>query len=57
MAIDVLSVEHTGITVSDLARSLALWRDVLGFEVTRPVERPAPSDPRDLLPVPASLPA
>ena len=28
----ILSADHTGITVSDLERSLAFWRDVLGFE-------------------------
>jgi glyoxylase I family protein len=28
----ILAADHTGITVSDLERSLAFWRDVLGFE-------------------------
>src|ERR1044072_1172455 len=28
----VLTADHTGITVSNLERSLAFWRDVLGFE-------------------------
>ena len=28
----ILSSDHTGITVSNLERSLAFWRDVLGFE-------------------------
>ena len=28
----ILSADHTGITVSNLERSLAFWRDVLGFE-------------------------
>ncbi|HEY7000698.1 MAG TPA: VOC family protein [Candidatus Udaeobacter sp.] len=28
----VLGADHTGITVSNLERSLAFWRDVLGFE-------------------------
>jgi glyoxylase I family protein len=28
----VIAVDHTGITVSNLERSLAFWRDVLGFE-------------------------
>jgi len=28
----VLAADHTGITVSNLERSLAFWRDVLGFE-------------------------
>ncbi len=28
----IMSADHTGITVSNLERSLAFWRDVLGFE-------------------------
>ncbi|MDQ2868614.1 MAG: VOC family protein [Verrucomicrobiota bacterium] len=28
----ILAADHTGFTVSDLERSLAFWRDVLGFE-------------------------
>jgi catechol 2,3-dioxygenase-like lactoylglutathione lyase family enzyme len=28
----IISADHTGITVSNLKRSLAFWRDVLGFE-------------------------
>ena len=28
----ILAADHTGITVSNLERSLAFWRDVLGFE-------------------------
>ena len=28
----IVSADHTGITVSDLERSLAFWRDVIGFE-------------------------
>jgi glyoxylase I family protein len=28
------AVDHTGITVSNLERSLAFWRDVLGFELS-----------------------
>jgi catechol 2,3-dioxygenase-like lactoylglutathione lyase family enzyme len=28
----ILGADHTGITVSSLERSLAFWRDVLGFE-------------------------
>ncbi|PYJ14965.1 MAG: hypothetical protein DME94_07755 [Verrucomicrobia bacterium] len=28
----IRSADHTGITVSNLERSLAFWRDVLGFE-------------------------
>ena len=30
----IIAVDHTGITVSNLERSLAFWRDVLGFEVS-----------------------
>jgi catechol 2,3-dioxygenase-like lactoylglutathione lyase family enzyme len=30
----VLNTDHTGITVSNLERSLAFWRDVLGFELS-----------------------
>jgi len=33
----VLSTGHTGITVSDLERSIRFYRDVLGFEVSPPV--------------------
>jgi catechol 2,3-dioxygenase-like lactoylglutathione lyase family enzyme len=28
----ILAADHTGITVSNLERSLVFWRDVLGFE-------------------------
>ena len=28
----IIVADHTGITVSNLERSLAFWRDVLGFE-------------------------
>lgn len=28
----ILAADHTGITVSNLERSLAFWRDVFGFE-------------------------
>jgi catechol 2,3-dioxygenase-like lactoylglutathione lyase family enzyme len=31
-SIRILAADHTGITVSNLERSLAFWRDVLGFE-------------------------
>lgn len=34
MAFTVQAADHTGITVSDLERSLTLWRDVLGFELS-----------------------
>jgi catechol 2,3-dioxygenase-like lactoylglutathione lyase family enzyme len=30
----VVSVDHTGFTVSNLDRSLAFWQDVLGFELS-----------------------
>ena len=30
----ILAADHTGITVSDLERSLVFWRDVLGFELS-----------------------
>ena len=30
----IIDADHTGITVSHLERSLAFWRDVLGFELS-----------------------
>jgi catechol 2,3-dioxygenase-like lactoylglutathione lyase family enzyme len=30
----ILAADHTGITVSDIERSLVFWRDVLGFELS-----------------------
>ena len=33
-AFRIISADHTGITVSNLERSLAFWRDVLGFELS-----------------------
>jgi catechol 2,3-dioxygenase-like lactoylglutathione lyase family enzyme len=30
----ILAADHTGITVSDIERSLSFWRDVLGFELS-----------------------
>src|SRR5438128_7630591 len=30
----IISADHTGITVSNLDRSLAFWQDVLGFELS-----------------------
>jgi catechol 2,3-dioxygenase-like lactoylglutathione lyase family enzyme len=30
----IIAVDHTGITVSNLERSLEFWRDVLGFELS-----------------------
>ena len=32
--LQILGADHTGITVSNLERSLAFWRDVLGFELS-----------------------
>jgi catechol 2,3-dioxygenase-like lactoylglutathione lyase family enzyme len=32
MSYRILTADHTGITVSNLERSLVFWRDVLGFE-------------------------
>ena len=32
MAFHIISADNTGITVSNLERSLAFWRDVLGFD-------------------------
>jgi catechol 2,3-dioxygenase-like lactoylglutathione lyase family enzyme len=34
MSFRVIAADHTGITVSNLERSLAFWRDVLGFELS-----------------------
>jgi len=34
MSLRILAADHTGITVSDLERSLEFWRDVLGFELS-----------------------
>src|SRR3954470_6417443 len=34
MSFRVLAADHTGLTVSDIERSLAFWRDVLGFELS-----------------------
>jgi catechol 2,3-dioxygenase-like lactoylglutathione lyase family enzyme len=33
IAFRIIGADHTGITVSNLERSLAFWRDVLGFEL------------------------
>ena len=30
----MIAADHTGITVTNLERSLAFWRDVLGFELS-----------------------
>jgi catechol 2,3-dioxygenase-like lactoylglutathione lyase family enzyme len=32
MPFRIIAADHTGITVSNLERSLAFWRDILGFE-------------------------
>ena len=34
MSFHIIAADHTGITVSNLERSLAFWRDVLGFELS-----------------------
>ena len=34
MPFRILAADHTGITVSDIERSLAFWRDILGFELS-----------------------
>src|SRR5437764_15098831 len=34
MSFRILAADHTGITVSDLERSLEFWRDVLRFELS-----------------------
>src|SRR5256714_12392953 len=34
MPFRILAADHTGITVSNLERSLAFWRNVLGFELS-----------------------
>jgi catechol 2,3-dioxygenase-like lactoylglutathione lyase family enzyme len=34
MPFQIMAADHTGITVSDLERSLSFWRDVLGFELS-----------------------
>jgi glyoxylase I family protein len=33
-AFRIIGADHTGITVSNLERSLAFWREVLGFEIS-----------------------
>lgn len=40
--VQVLSVGHTGITVSDLDRSVRFYRDLLGCEVSNPVRANGP---------------
>src|SRR5438132_11205636 len=34
MPFHIIATDHTGITVSNIERSLAFWRDVLGFELS-----------------------
>lgn len=34
MPFQIIAADHTGITVSDVERSLAFWHDVLGFELS-----------------------
>lgn len=34
MSFRIIAADHTGITVSNLERSLTFWRDVLGFELS-----------------------
>jgi catechol 2,3-dioxygenase-like lactoylglutathione lyase family enzyme len=34
MPFRIIAADHTGITVSNLERSLTFWRDVLGFELS-----------------------
>ena len=35
----IVAADHTGITVSNLERSLAFWRDVLGFEFSHTADQ------------------
>ena len=35
----IVAADHTGITVSDLEKSLAFWRDVLGFEFSHSAQQ------------------
>lgn len=35
----IISADHTGITVSNLERSLAFWQDVLGFELSHTADQ------------------
>lgn len=34
MPFRILAADHTGITVRDMEKSLAFWRDVMGFELS-----------------------
>jgi len=42
----ITSVDHTGLTVSDLERSLAFSRDALGLELVMQQEKSVPPSPR-----------
>jgi glyoxylase I family protein len=35
----IIAADHTGITVSNLERSLAFWRDLLGFEFSHSTQQ------------------
>ena len=35
----IIGADHTGITVSNLERSLVFWRDVLGFELSHTADQ------------------
>lgn len=39
MPFRILAADHTGITVSNLERSLVFWREVLGFEFSHTVRQ------------------
>jgi glyoxylase I family protein len=39
MSFKIIGADHTGITVSNLERALAFWRDVLGFEFSHSVHQ------------------
>src|SRR3954471_7794305 len=42
MSFRILAADHTGITVSDIERSLSFWRDVLGFELSHRAHQKGP---------------
>ncbi len=39
MSFRIIGADHTGITASNLERSLAFWRDVLGFEFSHSAQQ------------------
>ena len=47
-----LSVHHTGLSVSSLNRSIAFYRDLLGFELLRIIECPADGNLRRVAALP-----